>query len=117
MMTKLEMVAYDQMVLAREAEQKAEDLGDALDLLLNGGFERFHTARTSDGATHEFLSGLAGLVRSSAQTQGCGRMRVFRKSESYFGKLPSGQETSTDRLIAKTNSKCRPAGSVLVLPN
>lgn len=34
-MTKLEMAAYDQMVLAREAEQKAEGLGYALDLLLN----------------------------------------------------------------------------------
>lgn len=31
-------------------------------LLLNDGFERFHTAQTPDGATHEFLSGLAELV-------------------------------------------------------
>ena len=61
-MTKLEIAAYDQMVLAREAEQRAEDLGYALDLLLNDRFERFHTAQTPDGATHDFLSGLADLV-------------------------------------------------------
>lgn len=74
-MTKLEIAAYDQMVLAREAEQKAEDLGYAFNLLLNDGFEKFHIAQTPDGATHEFLSELVPVVsisprvRSNARNQ------------------------------------------------
>ena len=42
---------------AQKAEQKAEDIQHALNLMLNLGFERFHTALTIDGAVHEFELG------------------------------------------------------------
>jgi hypothetical protein len=43
-----EIAAYNQRFLANEAEQKAEDLGYAIELLLNDKFKIFHTAITSD---------------------------------------------------------------------
>jgi hypothetical protein len=42
---------------AAKAEQKAEDIQHALNLMLNLGFERIHTALTMDGAVHEFEVG------------------------------------------------------------
>lgn len=53
----LERAAQVQFVRAQKAEQKAEDIQHALNLMLNLGFERFHTARTMDGAVHEFELG------------------------------------------------------------
>jgi hypothetical protein len=53
----LEHAAQVQFVRAQKAEQKAEDIQHALNLMLNLGFERFHTARTMDGAVHEFELG------------------------------------------------------------
>ena len=50
----LEHAAQIQFVRAQKAEQKAEDIQHALNLMLNLGFERFHTALTMDGAVHEF---------------------------------------------------------------
>ena len=50
----LEHAAQVQFVRAQKAEQKAEDIEHALNLMLNLGFERFHTALTMDGAVHEF---------------------------------------------------------------
>jgi hypothetical protein len=60
-MTKreLEIRVYNQRVATRQAEQKAADVGYALDLFLNGKFRRFHKTITSDGATQEFLLGIA----------------------------------------------------------
>jgi hypothetical protein len=55
----LEIEAHRQKLLAEEAEQKAEDVGYALELLLNNRFKLFHTATTSDKGTHEFLMGIA----------------------------------------------------------
>ena len=46
-----------QFVRAQKAEQKAEHIQHALNLVLNLGFERFHTAQTMDGAVHEFELG------------------------------------------------------------
>ena len=46
-----------QFVRAQKAEQKAEDIQHALNLMLNLGFERFHTTLTMDGAVHEFELG------------------------------------------------------------
>jgi hypothetical protein len=53
----LEHAAQVQFVRAQKAEQKAEDIQHALNLMLNLGFERFHTALTTDGAVHEFELG------------------------------------------------------------
>ncbi len=53
----LEHAAQVQFVRAQKAEQKAEDIQHALNLMLNLGFERFHTALTMDGAVHEFEFG------------------------------------------------------------
>jgi hypothetical protein len=50
----LEHAAQVQFVRAQKAEQKAEDIQHALNLMLNLGFERFHAALTMDGAVHEF---------------------------------------------------------------
>ena len=53
----LEYAAKAQFVRAQKAEQKAEDIQHALNLMLNLGFELFHTALTMDGAVHEFELG------------------------------------------------------------
>jgi len=53
----LEHAAQLQFVRARKAEQKAQDIQHALNLMLNLGFERFHMALTMDGAVHEFELG------------------------------------------------------------
>jgi len=53
----LEHAAQLQFVRAQKAEQKAEDIQHALNLMLNLGFEQFHTALTMDGAVHEFELG------------------------------------------------------------
>jgi len=53
----LESAAKAQFVRAQKAEQKAEDFQNAMNLMLNLGFERFHTALTMDGAVHEFELG------------------------------------------------------------
>lgn len=55
----LERAAQVQFVRAQKAEQKAEGIQHALNLMLNLGFERFHTALTMDGAVHEFELGTA----------------------------------------------------------
>jgi hypothetical protein len=52
----LERAAQVQFVRPQKAEQKAEDIQHALNLMLNLGFERFHTALTTDGV-HEFELG------------------------------------------------------------
>ena len=75
---ELEIAAYNQRFLAKEAEQKAEDLGYAIELLLNDKFMLFHTAITSDKGVHQFLMGIARnvpindisrLVRGGSQTE------------------------------------------------
>ena len=53
----LEYAAKAQFVRAQKAEQKAEDVQHALNLMLNLGFERIHTALTMNGAVHEFELG------------------------------------------------------------
>jgi hypothetical protein len=53
----LEHAAQLQFLRAQKAEQKAEDIQHALNLMLNLGFERFHMALTMDGAVHEFELG------------------------------------------------------------
>ena len=53
----LEHAAQVQFVRAQKAEQKAEDIQHALNLMLNLGFQRFHTALTMDGSVHEFELG------------------------------------------------------------
>jgi hypothetical protein len=53
----LEHATQLQFVRAQKAEQKAEGIQHALNLMLNLGFERFHRAMTTDGAVHEFQVG------------------------------------------------------------
>ena len=59
---ELEIEAYNQKLFAKEAEQKADDAGYALELLLNDRFKLFHAATTSDKGAHEFLVGVAKNV-------------------------------------------------------
>jgi hypothetical protein len=75
---ELKITPYNQGFLAKEAEQKAEDLGYAIELLLKDKFKLFHTAITSDKGVHEFLMGIARnvpindisrLVRGGSQTE------------------------------------------------
>jgi len=61
----LEHAAQLQFVRAQKAEQKAEDIQHALNLMLNFGFERFHMALTMDGAVHEFELGTVRNLSSS----------------------------------------------------
>ena len=63
----LEHAAQLQFVRAEKAEQKAEDIQHALNLMLNFGFERFHTSLTEDGAVHEFD---LGVVRKLSAPEG-----------------------------------------------
>src|SRR6201987_5977296 len=65
----LEHAAQLQFVRAQKAEQKAEDIQHALNLMLNLGFERFHTARTMDGAVHEFELGTVRNLPASDETE------------------------------------------------
>lgn len=64
------MIARLQLVRAQKAEQRAEDIQHALNLVLNLGFERFHLAPTFDGAVDEFLLGVVRNVPESDQ-RGC----------------------------------------------
>jgi hypothetical protein len=50
--------AQIQFVRAQKAEQKAEDIQPALNLVLKFGFERFLMAATADGAVHTFELGI-----------------------------------------------------------
>ena len=50
----LEHAAKTQFLRAQKAEQKAEDIQHALNLMLNFGFERIHMALTADDAVHCF---------------------------------------------------------------
>src|ERR1700756_4097617 len=79
----LEHAAQVQFVRAQKAEQKAEDIQHALNLMLNLGFERFHTALTIDGAVHEFD---LGVVRGFSAPDG-------------FDMPPVPQSTRTRRIV------------------
>jgi hypothetical protein len=63
----LKHAAQAQFVRAQKAEQKAEDIQHALNLVLNFGFERFHMALSADGAVHFFE---LGIVRNLPVRQG-----------------------------------------------
>src|ERR1700756_3157821 len=63
----LEHAAQLHFIRAEKAEQKAEDIQHALNLMLNFGFERFHTSLTEDGAVHEFD---LGVVRKLSAPEG-----------------------------------------------
>ena len=75
---ELELEEYRQRLFAHEAQQKADDVGRALELLLNDQFQPFYTNRTSDNGKHEFLFGIAksvpiddilGLLRTGSRTE------------------------------------------------
>ena len=53
---ELEIEMYNSI---QKAEQKADDAGYALELLLNNGFNLFYSDTTSDDEKHEFLVGVA----------------------------------------------------------
>ena len=56
---ELEIEAYSQRLYALEAQQKAEDVGYALEMLLNERLQLFFTTSTADNTKHEFLFGIA----------------------------------------------------------
>ncbi len=56
---ELEIEAYSQRLYALEAQQKAEDVGYALEMLLNDRLQLFYTTFTADNTKHEFLFGIA----------------------------------------------------------
>jgi len=56
---ELEIEAYSQRLYALEAQQKAEDVGYALEMLLNDRLQLFYTTSTADNTKHEFLFGIA----------------------------------------------------------
>ena len=56
---ELEIEAHSQRLYALEAQQKAEDVGYALEMLLNNRLMSFYTSTTSsNNAKHEFLFGI-----------------------------------------------------------
>ncbi len=55
---ELEFEMCNQRLTIQKAEQKADDAGYALELLLNNGFNPFYSSTTSDGERHEFLIGV-----------------------------------------------------------
>lgn len=59
---ELEMEAYSQRLYALEAQQKAEEVGYALEMLLNNRLMSFYTNTTSNNAKHEFLFGIVKNV-------------------------------------------------------
>ena len=62
----LEYTDRAQFVRAQKAEQKAEDLQHALNLLLNLGSEKFHITLTANGAIHYFELGMPEAFRQRA---------------------------------------------------
>jgi hypothetical protein len=131
---ELEIEAYSQKLFAEEAEQKAEDLGYALELLLNDRFKLFHTATTSDKSTHEFLMGIARnipindifrSVKASSQTEdrriilwktafGPGELIGSAYHEIEFSSLPAkldGQVPELKELLQKAIQKL-PTGTL-----
>jgi hypothetical protein len=56
---ELEIEAYSQRLYALEAQQKSEDVGYALEMLLNNRLKLFYTSTTSNNSKHEFLFGIA----------------------------------------------------------
>ena len=75
----LEHAAQTQFVRAQKAEQKAEDIQHALNLVLNCGFERFHMALTADDSVHWFE---LGTVRNSPSTEGINLPTVPKKTHT-----------------------------------
>jgi hypothetical protein len=63
----LELTAQIQFVRAQKAEQNANDIQHAFNLLLNYDFERFHLVLTADDAVHWFE---AGTVRNRPVPEG-----------------------------------------------
>jgi hypothetical protein len=59
---ELEIATYNDRFHAREAEQKADDLGYAIELLLNDRFKPFYSGITTDNGAHEFLIGIVQNV-------------------------------------------------------
>jgi hypothetical protein len=56
---ELEIEANSQRIYAHEAQQKAEDVGYALEMVLNNRVKLFYTNTTSNNSKHEFLFGIA----------------------------------------------------------
>lgn len=54
----LEIALHNAVFRAEEAEQKTADREHTLNLLLNGAFDKFHTALSENGAVHEFSLGV-----------------------------------------------------------
>jgi hypothetical protein len=75
---ELEIEAHNQRLYVHQARQKAEDVGYALEMVLNNRIELFYTSTTSNHAKHEFLFGIAknapvddipGVLKTGATTE------------------------------------------------
>jgi hypothetical protein len=88
----LERAAQVQFVRAQKAEQKSEDIQHALNLMLNLGFERFHTALTMDGSVHEFEVGTVRNPPRPVRLIGRSPRREHATDESCSGepRFPEG---------------------------
>lgn len=83
---ELEIEAYSQRLYALEAQQKAEDVGYALEMLLNNRLQLFYTSSTADNTKHEFLF---GITKNAPVDDIPGVLKQVirgRTGESYFGK-------------------------------
>ncbi len=89
----LEHAAQVQFVRAEKAEQRAQDIQHALNLLLNSGFERFHMGLTADGAVHSFE---LGIVRNLPVPEGT---RTTKPTTSLFFCLSGSDKCTLSRVI------------------
>src|SRR5215472_5660862 len=94
----LEHTAQLQFVRAQKAEQKAEDVQHALNLMLNFGFERFHMALTVDGAVHEFELGTVRNLPTPDEIDWLATLgEQHATAESSSGEPCSREDTSMHR--------------------
>jgi hypothetical protein len=110
---EIEHAARVQFVRAQKAEQKAEDFQHALNLMLNLGFERFHTVRTMDGAAHEFELGTVRNLPASDETEFQeGHFYASAFHEPEFRALPKNLEATTGlRKVVEGAIERIPAGN------
>ena len=94
----LEHAAQLHFIRALKAEQKAEDIQHALNLMLNLGFERFHTALTMEGLFTSLNWEPSGISRGPTRLIGWPRRGdQHATAESSSGEPCSLEDTSMHR--------------------
>src|SRR5215469_3155508 len=102
----LEHAAQLQFVRAQKAEQKAEDIQHALNLMLNLGFERFHTALTIDGTVHEFELGTVRNLPMPDESD----LSATRREQRATGESSSGEPCSLGDINMRRHSTMPSSG-------